>query len=193
MYSKKLLPIIILIGVILIAIMGYARFVYKKQRPTQPIIQEVSKRPQIQAQNQFNPLQHKIGDIIAGMKILAITAALDSRSLADDNVKVKFSGLATISGIYDYRFSEFSGGGLACFTPDPDEDSKLPKLKQASDYATTFCFDVQEAIKAFGSQYGVYKATITIDHLTLEHAPAEVLNGADLVAVVSKQPITPVK
>lgn len=144
--------------------------------------------------NIFDPLKNKVGDSIVGLKIVSITGVTGiDRPMAADNVLAKFSGKVTLSGTYDYSENAFAGDEMVCFAPDANERLKLPVLVGRADQNTRFCFsNLEKAKTAFGPNYGQGQATITIDKYELWYAPAEVVNQAELLIVVSKKPF-PVK
>ena len=146
--------------------------------------------------NIFDPFKNKIGDSIVGLKVVSIAGVPGiQRPIAADNVLVKFSGQVTLSGTYDYSVDDFAGGEKACFTlADAKERVKLPVLIGQPDQNTGFCFsNIEKARAAFGPSYGQGQATITVDSYELWYAPAEVVNQARLLTVVSKKPVPVIK
>lgn len=134
--------------------------------------------------NPFDPLQYKVRDSIAGMKIVAVQPALDGSPLNQYNVRVAFSGQATVSGAYEYQFTELIDEYLACFTVDAADASKIPQFIQFGGHPPYFCFfntDKTRAEQLLGKTN--HRATITIEDLELVYAP-EALSQAGLVAVV---------
>lgn len=138
--------------------------------------------------NVFDPFKNNSGDMIAGLKLVSFGPVPGiNRPLAMDNVDAKFSGSVTLSGSYDYSLNDFAGKDMACFTPTENDKIKIPVLAGVSDQNTRFCFNnIQKAKQAFGPAYGNGQATITINNYELIYAPAEVVNQAELVNVLSK-------
>ncbi len=140
------------------------------------------------ATNIFHPFKNKVGDVVAGLTVVSVGPVPGiSFPLSMDDVDAKFSGSVTLSGTYDYSFSDFSGQDMACFAiSDPKEKIKLPQLYGVDDQNSRFCFsNLQKAKEVFGPTYGSGHATITIDHYELTYAPAEVFNQAQLLNAIA--------
>lgn len=140
--------------------------------------------------NLFDPLKNKVGDTIAGMKLISVKPFVGDK-LSLENVDAQFLGRVTLSGEYDYELDPSLGEGAyrMCFRlVGVDEKLKVPVLNRNSDQGVYFCFDdLADAHRGFGSGYVSGQAMIVIDRYRLISG-AKVTSMAQLVEVISKTP-----
>ncbi|GEM_PF-3396754 len=141
--------------------------------------------------NIFDSERNKVGDIVAGLKVVSIKSLTGSElPIGRENVVARFAGQIQVSGAYEFSLNELSGDDWVCIAlTDPREKLKLPVLVGVADQNDRFCFNnLKKAKVAFGPKYGQGQATVTIDNYELWYAPAEVNNKAELISVLSKKP-----
>lgn len=90
----------------------------------------------VSGKNTFDVLKNKPGDMIAGMKLLTVAPMFDSGPLSNQNVRAEFQGQATLTGNYDFSYSDFAGEDMVCANSSDKE--KLPLLTGVEN--PFFCF-----------------------------------------------------
>lgn len=136
----------------------------------------------------FDVEQIQVGDVVAGMRVEAVSAYGDPGQPPDmefPSASVAFSGQVTLTGSFEYfpPDDEFFPE-VVCFFPDETSAGRLPVM--AGDGRNVwFCFDnVDEARRVFGGEPGTGTATVTIDAYTIHRYPSEVVNTAVLLEAV---------
>lgn len=149
---------------------------------------EAAGGPAGDAADLFDVEQIQVGDVVAGMRVEAVSAYGDPGQPPDTefpSVTVGFSGQVTLTGSFEYfpPDDEFFPE-VVCFFPDETSAGRLPVM--AGDGRNVwFCFDnVDEARRVFGGQPGTGTATVTIDAYTIHRYPSEVVNTAVLLEAV---------
>ncbi len=144
----------------------------------------ILEEPAISAPNRFNFNVHKVGDVIAGLKIISIEPVPGIQSpFGSENYRVVFSGQKTFDVSYSYADSAFAGPRVIISPLNPDD---LPM--EAGEIGDVF-YQVRNLDvfrKLVNKEYGDGKATVVMTNFELNHAPAEVMPQADLVQVISK-------
>lgn len=121
--------------------------------------------------NPFELWQVKIGDSVAGMKIVSIKPFRESLSglKPEDNLVIKFSGEATVSG--KYRFDDMLLGENI-LSLDEDSQNRLPILKVGDELRRRnfMCLDDPES-KVNYRQGG--EGTFVVKDIVLTFYPSE--------------------
>lgn len=145
----------------------------------------VSPEASITGANRFRFGEHKVGDIIAGLKITSIDAVPGiAEKFGPDNFRVRFAGQpVTFDVAYSYENTAMSGDE-AWITPyDPD---KLPMIAGPIGDHSFYVTDLKKFRELISKDYGSGRAMVTMENFELQNAPAEVADSADLVRVLSK-------
>jgi hypothetical protein len=153
--------VLILLGIIML-IMGC-------QKP----VNEVS-------DNHFNPKDVKVGDEVAGMKIVELEVEDDGPNYS---VFAAFEGKIIISGKYiQYENHDFLGNAIS-FEVDEESFKKLPILAYDERNLWFVFRNREEAIKRLGD-YDNEGLSIEIADYTIHYAPTEVANEASITRVI---------
>jgi thioredoxin 1 len=133
----------------------------------------------------FDPLTIHVGDVVAGLKVASVSALHPEGPPEAENYRVAFTGRATVSGTYDYHFSDF-GGDEVIFKPDADSLAKLPITKERRPHPELFLVGGLEKVLAVlglkAGAYGTGSVTIVIEDYVVVWAPAEVMDSAVVVS-----------
>ena len=130
--------------------------------------------------NLFNPKDVKVGDEVAGMKIVELEVGNDGPQYS---VYATFEGKVLISGHFvQYEDHDFLGNAIS-FEVDEESSKKLPKLTYDERNLWFVFRNREEAIKLLGD-YEYEGLTIEVDSYTINYAPTEVVNQASIIRVV---------
>ena len=130
--------------------------------------------------NTFNPKESKIGDTVAGMKVVELQVGEDAPNYS---VFAVFKGKATVKGKFvQYEGHDFLGDAIA-FEVEEDNSDRLPRLSYDERNAWFVFINREEAIKLL-EEYDYEEVTIEIDDYTINYAPTEVVNEASIVRVM---------
>ncbi len=152
--------------------------------------QNVTSYPTPLSRNAFS-FSAKKGEKFGDLTVKSVQPYEPREPIAEDNLKVEFSGSTTIEGTYTISdigifgeaFPEDPGEGYVCFE---STDSRIP-IYQGYPKAD-FCFENRDfAEKAFRDVFGKKmsgSATIVIDHYTFQAYQIELWSTARLVSVV---------
>lgn len=157
------------------------------------IIEKIAKtliifKPVVQKEpnNLFELDKIKVGDVVAGMKVVSIAPVFKNKPLSSQglvNMSIKFSGEAQISGAYQYLGGPDDPITCNYFKLDEASRNNLPGLKDTP--LNSLCVFAQDPKLDFkrGGQ-----ATIIIDDLILNYIAAGIPSGARIVKVVEDRP-----
>lgn len=138
--------------------------------------------------NVFELEKVKVGDTIAGFKIVSIEPVTKADKYSEENVRVRFSGDADIKGRYrHYREGEGILADIVCVDNlDSESEKKLPKLTTDT-RNSWFCFRNNDFAKTEFAPPGSEGDTeVKIKEYEYVYLPSEVWNSATLVEVVNK-------
>jgi hypothetical protein len=121
----------------------------------------------------------KQGDILNNLEIVSIKAR------SKDNVTITFKGQATVTG--EYIYTGRPSRDRPCFhNLTEDSQKQIPRLDY-DERDVWFCFIDSELVSStFDPKDGVGITTVVIDDYKIDYYPAEVVNTASLVSVISK-------
>lgn len=150
--------------------------------------------PRDQGDVVFSIYDIEVGDVIAGMEVVAIESASgdDAGHRDPHDAIIRFTGRKTISGRYTYFppndeflaniVCMFIGDGVAAGLPQMAEDERT----------TSFCFANEDVAQAAFREPSAGTATVIIDDYTIVYYPSEVWNTATLVEAhaVAGRPLT---
>lgn len=139
--------------------------------------------------NEYSFEKHQVGDVVAGMRVASIEPAISDQPLSRENVRVKFSGNATVSGTYEYDMNDVYGLEHICFDVEGSlERGKLPAVEGDTVNKRRFCFaNIDEAKQVFGPKYVTGKATVQIADYQLVVAGTEITDEAEFITLVVKE------
>lgn len=136
------------------------------------------------------------GDVLGAMTVVSVTPfntgqySTDPKwmRLAPNNVQITLKGPIEVTGTYMVVHSEIGFDGYCMSISDVLSLSRMPTLPVRggpADVRSYFCFRNSDTVqKALGEKSRT--VTVTIDNYQLNAYPAEVMDWADLVNVVSK-------
>lgn len=147
-----------------------------------PTLQEPAPQDQnAKADNIFDGKQVKVGDTVAGMKIISLE--IHPENGEDYDAYISFEGEATVSGKFKHmKDDEFLGDEIV-FEVDKESESKLPKLQHDERYVWFTFTNRDAAEKALGPSGSGGTATVTIKNYGINYAHTEIWNTAELVKV----------
>lgn len=138
----------------------------------------------ITAQNRFIFGTHKVGDVIAGLKITSIEPIPGIQtSFGSENYRVVFSGQKTFDASYSYEDGAFAGATATISPMNPDD---LPMEAGEIGDVSYQVRNLDIFRKLISKEYGDGEARVVMTNFELNSAPAEVMPQADLVQVISK-------
>lgn len=137
----------------------------------------------------FDPTVRKIGWKVGPFTLVSIGSPYGdpSNDVRPDWYGATFSGKATVTGRYVVTQSDFAGGPVAYFVPDPG--SILPvDAAQGDDHISPSFYLDEKAETLLGKPETQGRATIEIDGYMLSVGGSEAGSWAKLVRVVRKLP-----
>lgn len=172
-----------LCSILSIAVVGCSVQPFRSQTPVSPVPSASSPAPDSTVANRFDPATVKVGDRIQGL----LVEKVDVQEFGDSMTgTVAFRGEVTVTGTYKPH-PQFPDVQSLCFDVDADSAAQLPRF-QNDDRKVWFCLNNQEtAVQQLGAIGTTGKATIVIDQYTTIFKPTDVVDGAVLVRVVSKE------
>lgn len=182
---------------IIICVIIIAGLIYYKLNQQANNQEKYGEPEQAQIDNSSNILDLssvKIGDKIGTMTVESIIPYSESSTpplaenlpLSTSNVKIVFSGQATLSGEYTYEYSPLEGSYRLSFKVSNDRD-KLPIIKDSEERKEVLCWfsNQGEALKLLGITKDVEKkgnATIIVKNYVINRYPSEVTDMFELMS-----------
>jgi len=150
--------------------------------------------PAEQGGNWFGPEDTRVGDTVAGLKVVRLEHTVWDPSSGGFSATVAFSGEVTVSGTYVHYPPEhdFFGGQICFDQVDAATAARLPRLR-GDQRRLLFCFENAKEARQALAPAGIGEATVVIDGYTINFRPTDVWNTARLVrveAVRNPQPWT---
>jgi hypothetical protein len=195
--NKKFLIIFVSILVLIIFFGTIQLLNYSRQEKMEVVIEQRANEiiPQasepvgevIASESIFDITDAKVGDVVAGMKIVSIEPFTPGAKIEDDSAIVKFSGKVTITGNYIYNNEDaaFIYGEVCMENLDPISISNIPRVHPHRN--VWFCFRNKEYAQSLFKPQGSYgTTTVVIDNYQVNELGAEIWNTAELVEVIKK-------
>ena len=116
------------------------------------------------------------------------TSAPSLMTLTPDNAKINLNGVITVTGMYHYLETEEGFNGYCMFGFDKNSYLQLPFLStdDIKSFPIVFCFRNEDFVKKeLGDNQEPIKVTVKINNFEINRYPAEVIDRADLIEVVS--------
>ncbi len=130
------------------------------------------------AGNIFEGEQVKVGDTVAGMRIVSLE--IHPENGADYDAYICFEGEATVTGTFKHmKDDEFLGDEIS-FKVDEASQGILPKLRHDERYVWFTFSNREAAAEAFGPPGSEGTATVTIKDYCINYAHTEIWNTAEL-------------
>lgn len=138
--------------------------------------------------NEFDFNTLKVGDMVAGMRVVSIDPAVESLPLSAENLKVRFEGEAIVTGKYSYDPGPGMGPAVLFGDLTAESEKKVPKLlgQAASWFGFTNESSAEQAFAPAARGAAKGDATIKIKNYTYIYVPAEAWSTAELVSVICK-------
>jgi hypothetical protein len=135
--------------------------------------------PEEKNSNLFDAREIKVGDQVAGLKVVSIE--VQNGEEEDYDAYVSFEGEATVSGTFKHNLNDEFLDHEISFKVDEEWSDLLPKLAHDQRYVWFMFMNHDEAEKALGAAGTEGVATVTIRNYSINYAHTEIWNTADLV------------
>ena len=137
--------------------------------------------------NLFDPATVRMGDIVAGMRVISVTGVNKEGPATAENYHVAFAGQAAIAGTFHYSMNELWGDMTVFFAPLKSEYSKLPIIKNESE-PLMFLIGVgdKNPLSLRGRKEIKGDVTLLLGDLSYDKGPAEAVSSATVVQVITK-------